>query len=133
MLAHAPEPILVTDDDGKSWKPLGPGLRTEQMLRVYASPDGWWASLAHGGLMRYDARKEVLAARRIGHRRGGMPSPLPRREISRASVSKGAQMNDAPQPLQQIVNDMAFQFEWLVCRHRYRIVDVRPIEESRGR
>jgi len=33
VLAHAPQPILATDDDGKSWKPLGPGLRSEQVLR----------------------------------------------------------------------------------------------------
>ena len=60
VLAHAPEPILATEDDGRTWFPLGPGLRAEQALRVYAAPDdAWWVSLARGGLMRYDAGKKA--------------------------------------------------------------------------
>ena len=59
VVAHAPEPILVTDDDGRSWSALGPGLRAERVLRVYATPDGaWWATLSGGGLMRYDAGRK---------------------------------------------------------------------------
>ena len=104
VLAHAPDPIVATDDEGKSWLPLGPGLRTEQMLRVYASPDGWWASIEHGGLMRYDAQKKSwqragvvtgeAAAVTATQARGSRPSP------GRAKT--------APHVLQQIVNDMAF-------------------------
>jgi photosystem II stability/assembly factor-like uncharacterized protein len=60
VLAHAPEPILATEDDGRTWVPLGPGLRAEQVLQVYAAPgDAWWTALAHGGLMRYDAGKNA--------------------------------------------------------------------------
>ncbi len=68
VLAHAPEPILATDDGGRTWSAVGPGLPVEgsveqsneqsieQVQRVYAAPDGdWWASLARGGLLRYDA------------------------------------------------------------------------------
>jgi photosystem II stability/assembly factor-like uncharacterized protein len=56
VLAHALEPVLATNDDGRTWFPLGPGLRADQALRVYAAPDDdWWVSLSHGGLMRYDA------------------------------------------------------------------------------
>lgn len=57
ILANAPEPVLATGDGGRNWAPLGPGLRTEELKRVYASPDGWWAALARGGLMRYDAEE----------------------------------------------------------------------------
>jgi photosystem II stability/assembly factor-like uncharacterized protein len=57
ILANAPEPVLATDDGGRTWAPLGPGLRTEGLKRVYASPTGWWAALERGGLMRYDAEK----------------------------------------------------------------------------
>ena len=33
VLAHAPEPILATEDVGRTWLPRGPGLRAEQALR----------------------------------------------------------------------------------------------------
>ncbi len=103
VLAHAPEPILATDDDGRSWQPLGRGLRAAQILRVYASPEGWWASLAHGGLMRYDAQKKVW--RRSGSITGeaamaGTPAGNPRSHAARSAISS--------RPLQQIVTDMAF-------------------------
>jgi len=59
VLANAPEPVLATDDAGRTWKPLGPGLKAEGVRRVYASPEGWLAALERGGLMRYDARKSA--------------------------------------------------------------------------
>ena len=60
VLAHAPEPMLATDDGGTNWLPLAPGLRTDQVLRLYAAPDGaWWVSMTHGGLLRYDAEKRA--------------------------------------------------------------------------
>ncbi len=60
VLAHSPEPVLATEDDGGTWSALGSGLRAEQVVRVFAAPDGaWWVSLARGGLMRYDAEKNV--------------------------------------------------------------------------
>jgi photosystem II stability/assembly factor-like uncharacterized protein len=104
VLAHAPEPVLVTDDDGVSWKPLGPGLRAGQVLRVYASPDGWWASLAGGGLMKYDAQKKAWQSA------GSLVGETPRESRSRVAKSrKGANRKEkGPKPLDQIVNDMAF-------------------------
>jgi len=107
VLAHAPEPILATDDDGKSWEPLGPGLSAEQMLRVYASPDGWWASLARGGLMRYDAQKK--AWQRAGSVVGEAASAAAvSARPSRKSIARQNKPGGAPRPLQQIVTDMAF-------------------------
>ncbi|HVA93326.1 MAG TPA: YCF48-related protein [Candidatus Dormibacteraeota bacterium] len=103
VLAHAPQPILATDDDGKSWKPLGPGLRSEQVLRVYASPEGWWASLAHGGLMRYDAQKKAWRRAGLVREEESMAATPARK--SRSSVIRA---RIATRPLQQIVNDMAF-------------------------
>jgi len=102
VLANAPEPILATEDYGKSWSPLGPGLRAEQTLRVYAVPGGWWASLAHGGLMRYDAGKNLWQRAGVvaGERRAAM-SPPARGSHSRIPTT-------APHPLDRVVNDMAF-------------------------
>jgi len=112
VLAHAPEPILATDDDGSSWAPLGPGLHTEQLLHVYASPDGWWASLAHGGLMRYDAQTKTWqragsvtgeAANAVAAADRGLRISSGNRKSSPSSKSK-----NSSRPLQQIVTDMAF-------------------------
>jgi photosystem II stability/assembly factor-like uncharacterized protein len=113
VLAHAPEPILATDDDGSSWEPLGPGLRTEQMLHVYASPDGWWASLAHGGLMRYDAQKKLWqrAGSVVGDAANATVAPARGSRLSSSQSAKSSQSSksrSSPRPLQQIVTDMAF-------------------------
>ena len=108
VLANAPEAVLATDDDGKSWLPLGPGLRSEQILRIYSAKDGWWGALAHGGLLRYDTQKKswmragmvteesaaVLTSLRSGHAMG-----------SRTSSRIG---KSAPRLLQQVVHDMVF-------------------------
>ena len=45
--------FLATKDAGKTWTPLGSGLKRADLKHVYASPVGWWASLKKGGLMRY--------------------------------------------------------------------------------
>jgi ligand-binding sensor domain-containing protein len=104
VLAHAPEPVLATDDDGKSWGPLGPGLHTEQMLRVYAAPDGWWASLAHGGLMRYDAqRKSWQRAGTVKGEAVAVTAPP-----ARSSQSRSRPARTAAGQLGQVVHDMAF-------------------------
>jgi photosystem II stability/assembly factor-like uncharacterized protein len=59
LLANAPEPVVATEDGGRTWSDLGPGLRTDQIRSVYAAPDGaWWISLLAGGLLRYDASKK---------------------------------------------------------------------------
>jgi photosystem II stability/assembly factor-like uncharacterized protein len=46
--------FLATKDGGTTWAPLGPGLKRTDLKHVYAAPTGWWASLASGGLMKYD-------------------------------------------------------------------------------
>ncbi len=117
VLANAPEPILATEDGGRNWAPLGPGLRTQSLRRVYASPDGWWAALADGGLMRYDGQKSAWvragsvvgeaavnqqqAARKTGERRAAAKRPAPQAlPPSAVAVAKA--------PLTRLINDMAF-------------------------
>jgi len=55
--------FLATKNGGASWTTLGPGLKRTDLRHVYAMPNGWWASLANGGLMKYDetANKWVKA------------------------------------------------------------------------
>jgi photosystem II stability/assembly factor-like uncharacterized protein len=53
ILSNAPNPVVVTDNGGVTWRPLGPGLRWTSVRRVYAAPHSWWAALSGGGLMSY--------------------------------------------------------------------------------
>ncbi len=46
--------FLATKDGGANWTTLGPGLKRSDVRHVYAMPNGWWASLANGGLMKYE-------------------------------------------------------------------------------
>jgi photosystem II stability/assembly factor-like uncharacterized protein len=46
--------FLATKDSGASWTTLGPGLKRAELRHVYAMPNGWWASLSNGGLMKYE-------------------------------------------------------------------------------
>jgi photosystem II stability/assembly factor-like uncharacterized protein len=126
VLAHTPEPILATEDDGQSWSPLGPGLRAEQVLRIYFAPDdAWWASLARGGLMRYDAGKGawkqagtviggVLGAKAPVSRLGGAPvAPLQPTQGVRRSAGKAGR---GLRPLLDVVTDLAFSSKgWYVA------------------
>jgi photosystem II stability/assembly factor-like uncharacterized protein len=104
-LSHAPEPILATEDEGRTWSPLGTGLRAEQVLRVYAAPDGsWWASLARGGLMRYDdASKAWTATGTIARR-----PPEVNRSSVRSSPGPKRRLASGSEPLSDVVADLAF-------------------------
>jgi photosystem II stability/assembly factor-like uncharacterized protein len=46
--------FLATKDGGATWTTLGPGVKRSDVRHVYAMPNGWWASLSNGGLMKYD-------------------------------------------------------------------------------
>ncbi len=98
VLANAPEPALATDDNGRTWAPLGPGLRTEGLRRTYASPIGWLAALDRGGVMHYDTAKGAWV--RMGSVVGEAADTVDRRG-RRVPASK-------PIPLNFVVNDMAF-------------------------
>ena len=120
VLAHAPEPILATEDDGRTWLPLGLGLRAEQALRVYAAPDGaWWASLTRGGLMRYDAAKKTWkqAGTVVGEAADAKP-PASRRGRKPAGNAAGG-----PRHLLDVVTDLAFgSKEWYAATSRGLLV-----------
>jgi photosystem II stability/assembly factor-like uncharacterized protein len=105
VLAHAPEPIVATEDDGRTWFPLGPGLSAAQALRVYAAPDdAWWVSLARGGLMRYDAGKK--AWKQAGTTAGEAAEA--KASTSRSGRNSAAKAINGPLPLLDVVTDLAF-------------------------
>lgn len=120
VLAHAPEPILATEDEGRTWFPLGPGLRAEQALRVYAAPDdAWWVSLASGGLMRYDTGKKAWkqAGTVVGEAVNTLTTP------SRSGRRSPGKATSGPRPLLDVVTDMAFSSKgWFVATNRGLLV-----------
>ncbi len=54
VLTFDNDAFLATKDGGNSWTTLGPGLKRTDLRHVYASPNGWWASLTNGGWSKYD-------------------------------------------------------------------------------
>lgn len=53
VLTNAPETMLETTDNGRTWFPLGGSLDTREVRGAYASPRGWVVALQHGGLELY--------------------------------------------------------------------------------
>jgi photosystem II stability/assembly factor-like uncharacterized protein len=141
VLAHAPEPILATEDDGRTWLPLGSGLRAEQALGVYAAPDGaWWVSLARGGLMRYDAEKKVwkqagtLVGSAVGLKEpvsrssggevvGASTAAHPAPQPAKGSHGSAGKRMHGTRPLVEVVMDMAFSSKtWYAATSRGLLV-----------
>jgi photosystem II stability/assembly factor-like uncharacterized protein len=54
VLTYDTNAFLATKDGGITWATLGPGLKRTELKHVYAAPTGWLASLANGGLMKYE-------------------------------------------------------------------------------
>lgn len=96
ILSDAPDPVVATDDGGATWRPLGEGLRWQAVRRVYASPDGWWAALDKGGLMRYDSDRATWVA--AGQLAGE----------AAWTFEKGRLIKPDKRPFDLVVDDMAF-------------------------
>lgn len=88
VLTNAAEAVRATDDGGRTWRTLGPGLKPELTHHVYAAPGApaaagkaatsteWWASLERGGLLRYDNKTgKWLSAGLMGS--PATPAPKP--------------------------------------------------------
>lgn len=116
VLAHAPDPVLATEDNGRTWSAMGTGLRADEVVRIYSAPDdAWWASSARGGLLRYDDVKKTWKG--VGsvlgeEREGGRPTS------GHAPRSKG-KAGSAPHPLRDMVTDLVFSSKnWYAATNR---------------
>lgn len=120
VLTNSAVPVLATSDAGRTWAPLGPGLRVEQLRRVYGSPDGWWAALDRGGLLRYDEKKSAWA------RAGKVRMQIAVRPAAKtAARSRGAKSAPAEQlrDVFEVVHDMAFTVDrWFIATPRGLLV-----------
>ena len=120
VLAHTPEPFLATEDDGRNWLPLGPGLLVQQVLRVYSAPDdAWWVSLARGGLMRYDTGSK--AWKQAGTTAGEAAEA--KTHTSRRDRNSASKAINSLHPLLDVVTDLAFSSnEWYAATGRGLLV-----------
>jgi photosystem II stability/assembly factor-like uncharacterized protein len=105
VLTNAPEPLLATEDGGATWSGLGPGLKMQGLRRIYAAPNGWFAAMEHGGLMRYDSSKRMWT-------QAGRLTPETAATFASIIERKPGQKNVAPRvsglSFTERVNDMGF-------------------------
>lgn len=101
-LANAPAPFVETMDGGRTWLPLGPGLDSQKIIKIYGTPDGWWGALRDGGFARYDVSKG-REAWTIAGRIASVPPRGPTR--SQAPAVKGGPLY---RRFDLVVNDLAF-------------------------
>jgi photosystem II stability/assembly factor-like uncharacterized protein len=94
--------FLATKDGGRTWVPLGPGLKRTDLKHIYASPIGWWASLHKGGLMRYQETSANWV--RCGLFYDDSLLDAKNKDAAKHSLSK----SKAPQLLTSEVNDLTF-------------------------
>ena len=105
VLASDTNAFLATKDGGKTWAPLGPGLKRTDLKHVYASPTGWCASLNKGGLMRYQETSAQWVRFGLFYDDSLLDVPVQEKKDAakhRLSTSK------APQLLASQVNDLTF-------------------------
>ena len=57
ILTNAPEDVVVSEDGGVTWAPMKKGLGTERLRSIFAFENGWWATVASGGLFHYDGER----------------------------------------------------------------------------
>jgi photosystem II stability/assembly factor-like uncharacterized protein len=115
------EPLLETNDAGRTWTPLATGLKSGPPRHIFASPDGWFAAPGPGGLLRYDASKSSwVAVNQVTEK--SVPAQTRRAasvkkvsaQSSKNSALKPAANSAAPAvtkstvPFHAKVNDMAF-------------------------
>jgi photosystem II stability/assembly factor-like uncharacterized protein len=120
VLAHAPEPVLATQDEGRTWSAPGPGLRADEALRIYAAPDGaWWVSRAKGGLLRYDAAQNSWKAAGAATGEAGETT-----DAAAAGLHKtAARATGALRPLTDVVTNLAFSSNaWFAATGRGLLV-----------
>jgi len=107
VLTFDNDAFIATKDAGNSWTTLGPGLKRTELRHVYATPNGWWASLAKGGWSKYDETTKHWV------RAGLFVTDAPATTAATTTKSKRAAaaktpVKKAPVLSAFLVNDMAF-------------------------
>jgi photosystem II stability/assembly factor-like uncharacterized protein len=117
VLTNAAEAVRATEDGGRTWRTLGPGLRPELTNHVYAAPGQepaggkgprateWWASLTAGGLLRYDPQTNKWLATGVIP---GAPAPAAKPAKGKAPAQAPAARAAQATPFKARVHDMEF-------------------------
>jgi photosystem II stability/assembly factor-like uncharacterized protein len=105
--------FLATKDGGASWTTLGPGLKRSDVHHVYAMPNGWWASLNNGGLMKYEETpgKWVKAGLFVPDATAGVSTAAAKSKKGKAAAAatkKPLAKKAVPQTLAFQVNELTF-------------------------
>lgn len=103
--------FLATKDGGNNWTTLGPGLKRSDVRHIYGMPNGWWASLSNGGLMRYDeTSRKWLKAGMFVPDAGAAPAVqgTARGKRAVAAAKKPLARKSAPVQLAFQVNDLTY-------------------------
>jgi photosystem II stability/assembly factor-like uncharacterized protein len=100
VLANASDPVISTEDSGKTWLPLGTGLEAGAVRRLYSTPAGWWAAVASGGLIRLDPTSGKWM-------RAGLLVDQTQSLSRVVNVSRTTSYHSG-MPFRSIVNDLAF-------------------------
>ncbi len=103
VLTNSATPALATQDGGRTWSRAGVGLKTYQLRHVYAAPDGWWAALDSGGLVRYESAKGTW--QRVGVMVAEQSTPPATRKKG-APAAAAAVKTAASRPFTAVVNDL---------------------------
>jgi photosystem II stability/assembly factor-like uncharacterized protein len=63
VLGNSPDQIVESDDGGQNWFAIDGGLNGDTVRKIFASPVGWLAAMASGGLERFhSAEREWLSS-----------------------------------------------------------------------
>ena len=121
VLTSSFEPLLETNDAGRTWTPLAAGLKSGPPRHVFASPDGWFAAPGPGGLLRYDATKSSWVPVNQASETTAPPTARPGASLKKTSAerasaagakspakSSGSTAAKTTLPFHSRVNDMAF-------------------------
>jgi photosystem II stability/assembly factor-like uncharacterized protein len=123
VLTSSFEPLLETKDAGRTWTPLATGLKSGPPKHIFASPDGWFAAPASGGLLRFDTSKnswasvdQIIAANSVptaNRNAAGIKTISSKDGAKNPSLKTGATAAKPGSaktivPLRAKVNDMAF-------------------------
>lgn len=116
VLTNSAVPAMASSDAGRTWTPLGPGLRVDQLRRVYGSPDGWWAALERGGLLRYNEVKRTwVRTGKVQMQIAAKPAPKAAAKSRKARPAPAERLRE----MYEVVHDMTFTAgQWFIATPR---------------
>jgi photosystem II stability/assembly factor-like uncharacterized protein len=101
VLANASDAVVISDDAGETWAPLGSGLESGSVRHLFSTPAGWYGAVVSGGLIQLD----VKSGRWM---REGL---VTERQTSATGAAHSAAVRGKPATMavfSAVVNDLAF-------------------------